>query len=137
MIAIAAPYRRSNKRFWIGLGVLGLLLSFGGNTFLEGPVFLALGSFKLRDHERLAFYVGVSVAVLAGYGAAELTRQKVTRFDGLVRALRWPLAGLLGFIVLLVVGFAATPGIDRTGLAQLTDRATFTALVLGLGWAIV
>jgi Bacterial membrane protein YfhO len=136
-IALGTPFRRGNKRFWIGLGLLGLLLSFGGNTFLEGPVYLALGSFKFRDYERLSFFVSVAAAILAGYGAAEVARQGGARLGGVIRALRWPLAGLLVFLVLLVVGFAATPNIDRTGLAVVTDRAAFTALVLGLGWAIL
>lgn len=137
-VALMAPGRRAEKRFWLGFGLLGLLVSFGGNTFLESIQYLALGSFRFRDHERLAFYVGVSVAILAGFGAAELSRRTPSfRLDGLIRAARWPVVILVGFVGLLLALRAVPPGNGQTALLALADRAVFTLLLVILGWGIL
>ncbi len=136
-VGLAAPWRRANKLFWLGLGVLGLVLSFGGNTFLEGITYLALGSFKFRDHERLAFYVGVAIAILAGFGAAELARPRRLHLAWLGRSLRWPVAVVLGVVVLLIVGYATGSGSAPGSVVLLADRAAYTALILFLGAGII
>jgi hypothetical protein len=136
-IALASPRRRSNKVFWLVLGVVGLIFSFGGNTFLQGMLYLALGSFKFRDHERLAFYVAVSVAILAGYGAAELARRPGPRWHWLGQLLRWPLAATGGIAILLVVTLATASSGATANLIPIVERVGFTALILGLTGAIL
>jgi len=128
---------RSNKLFWIGLGTVGLLFSFGGNTFLQGMLYLALGSIKFHDHERMTFFVAIAVAVLAGYGAAEVTRSGRFRPEWLGRGLRWPTAAAVALGVLVLVGYATAPNESRGNVGPLVDRVAFTAIVLVLGAAIL
>jgi hypothetical protein len=136
-IGLAAGYRRSDKFFWVGLGLGGLLFSFGGNTFLESIPYLALGSFKFRDHERLSLYVSLAIAVLAAYGAAELTRRRPLHVDWLRRWLKWPLV-LVGLLVVLNLFQQPTLPSDRyQSLFPQLDRTSFTVLVLVLGLALV
>jgi hypothetical protein len=136
-IALAARYRRSDKLFWSGLGIAGLLFSFGGNTFLESIPYLALGSFKFRDHERLSLFVSMSVAVLAAYGAAELARSAPIRVAWLRRWIKWPL-GLLGaLIVLNLFEQPIVPQDHFQALIAPVDRVAFTGIVVVLGAALV
>jgi len=134
-IALASPFRRSNKLFWLAFGVFGLLLSFGGNTFLQGPFYVALGSFKFRDHERTAYFVGLAVALLAGYGAAELTRFRPPRLDWLSRGAPW-LYGVLGAGLALAIVLESTTQNNSNALALL-DHLVFGVLVFTLGLGVV
>jgi hypothetical protein len=136
-IAVASPRRRSNKLFWVSLAIVGLLFSFGGNTFLQGMLYVALGSFKFRDHERTIFFAAIAIAVLAGYGAAELTRPGSIRPVWLQRSVRWPVGLIATFVLLLMLGFAITPNDSRENVLPIIDRAGFTAVVLVLGAAIL
>lgn len=84
--------------FWLGVGIVALLLSFGGNT----PVYPALynllpGLSFFRGQERAAFLVMFCLATLAGYGISTLaTPQKP--------ALTRMVVGLLAFIGVLALG---------------------------------
>jgi Bacterial membrane protein YfhO len=136
-VGLASRYRRSNKLFWVGFGALGLLFSFGSNTFLQGIEYLALGSFKFRDHERLAFFVGISLAILAGYGAAELSRPQRLRLRWLRRSITWPIIAVVGLLALLAVGYATGSNDARGNVVPLIDRAAYSLVVLALGAGIV
>ena len=65
--------RRDDSGFWAGLGLVALLLSFGGNLFVY-PVFywLAPGFNLFQSQERAAFLVSFALAMLAGAGLARL-----------------------------------------------------------------
>ena len=135
-VALGSARRRANKLFWVGLGVLSLLLSFGGATFLQSGAYLLLGPFKFRDYERIVMLFDLSVAVLAGYGAAELTGRRPPRLRWLRRAIVWPIAALVGFGLLCAVEYVSATGDAQNRLLGLVDRAVFIALVIGLGAAI-
>jgi hypothetical protein len=72
------------RRFFAGLALAALLLSFGENSFLF-PLFyrIAPGWQLFRGQERAAFGVAVGLAGLAGYGMAALPRL------ALVARIRW------------------------------------------------
>lgn len=63
------PSPRVGAAFFLGLAVVGLLLSYGGNGFLY-PLFysLAPGWNLFRGQERAAYLAALGLSVLAGYG---------------------------------------------------------------------
>lgn len=136
-IAVATPTRRANKLLWVALGIGALLLSFGGNTFLQSLTYLGLGSFKLRDHERFVFLFDFAVAILAGYGAARLVSREEFQFSWLRRAVLWPVVGLIAILGLLIVAFAQASGGAQSNILSYIDRFVFAVLVLGLGGVVV
>jgi hypothetical protein len=135
-IALVSPFRRSNKVFWCVLAVMALLLSFGANTFLQPVFYLVTDSYKLHDHERAVFLFDFGVAILAGYGAAQLAASADVSLAWLHRALRWPTAAIVAFFVLFVVDFASTTGAQGTLLA-FADPMVFLTLVFSLSVAIL
>lgn len=59
--------------FWLLVALLGLLLSFGGDTPLYSIAYWLLPGYNLfRGQERLAFLVSFALAVLAAHGLARL-----------------------------------------------------------------
>ncbi len=79
MILVAAAIlfgrRQGDRFFWVGLGLVSILLSFGSNTFLFNVFYLLLPGFGLvRNQERVIYLFSFSAAVLAGYGALLLVR---------------------------------------------------------------
>lgn len=136
-VGLGSSTRRTNKVFWAGLAVLSLMLSFGGNTFLQPISYLLLGSLKFRQYERSVFLVDLAIAVLAGYGAAELTSARDLRLGWLRRGALWAIAAVLGFSLFAAVQYAGASGDAQPRLLALLDRALFTAIVLGVGAAIL
>ncbi len=136
-LALGSARARSNKLFWLGLAVLSLVLSFGGGTFLQSGVYLLLGSFKFRQYERIVFLFSLSIAILAGYGAAEIASRRDLNVRWLRRATLWGLAGLGAFGLLCTVQSVSASGDAQNRLMSLVDRSAFTAIVLALGAAIV
>lgn len=66
--------QRKDRVFWGGLGLVTLLLSLGGNTFLYSFFYNLMPGFgQVRDQERVVFLFAFSMAVLAGYGAQVVT----------------------------------------------------------------
>ena len=135
-IAMASRFRRSNKAFWCALGIGALLLSFGANTFFQPIFYLLTDGFKLRDHERVVFLFDFAVAILAGFGAAQLASSADLSLAWLRRGLRWPIAAIIGYFVLIVIDFAAASGAQGTLLA-FTDPMAFLTLVFGLGATLI
>jgi hypothetical protein len=78
LIAVALVLIRSPLRptilFWLGVGLLAMLLAFGSNTFLY-PLFylLAPGFDAVRQQERVFLLYSFAAATLAGYGALALS----------------------------------------------------------------
>lgn len=73
LVLIRSPLRPTIL-FWLGVGLLALLLAFGGNTFLY-PLFylLAPGFDVVRQQERVFLLYSFAAATLAGYGALALS----------------------------------------------------------------
>jgi len=67
-LVLASP--RSAILFWAGAAIVGLLLAFGGNTFLYPLFYLFAPGFEaVRQQERAFLIYSFSVSILAGYGA--------------------------------------------------------------------
>jgi hypothetical protein len=132
ILACAGLYlvRSRNMVFWLGLGLVALVLSLGGGTFLYSVVYLLLPGFGIfRSQERAAFAFSFAAAMLAGYGAqavfgtwARLGMQRCKALQwGLVTALGASVAALVAFLWgWLRAGLAADspfgPGLNRTVL---------------------
>ncbi|MFZ8843377.1 YfhO family protein [Thermoflexus sp.] len=126
-------------RFWAGIGLAGLLLSFGANFPLY-DVFFQLVPFyaTTRSQERHALWVSLALAALSAHGLAVLLR-------GLPRAHRWILSAgnrISGAMVLIfalslpVVTFLARQGIDPSDHRRLPQEVGLSLLfALGTwGW---
>ena len=60
---------QGDTRFWAGLGLVALLLSFGGGLFVYPLFYLLVPGFNLfQSQERAALLVSFSLAMLAGTG---------------------------------------------------------------------
>jgi hypothetical protein len=103
LLAVSAPIllRTRMVRFWAGLGLIALLLSFGGNLFLY-PVFylLAPGFALFRSQERAAFVLAFALAMLAGYAFAYLARRPAP-----VWLRRLAVYASIGSMVLVALGY--------------------------------
>ncbi|OUC14460.1 MAG: hypothetical protein B0A82_11910 [Alkalinema sp. CACIAM 70d] len=76
--AIAHP-KRSIVRFWLWVGVIAFLLTFGGDTFL-GRLFYNVPVYnKFRAQGRHVIEATLAVSVLAGFGVAAIQRRLVSR----------------------------------------------------------
>ena len=78
LLALGAPIlvRARMVRFWAGLGLVALLLSFGGNLFLYPVFYLLVPGFSIfRSQERAVLIMAFALAMLAGYSFAHLTRR--------------------------------------------------------------
>ena len=86
--------------FWLGLALLSLLLSLGGNTFLFSFFYLLVPGFgAVRDQERALFLFSFSLAMLAGYGAVLL---RPSCREELLTLRRW--VGRVGWAALAFTG---------------------------------
>jgi len=109
-LVLASP--RTAVFFWAGAALVGLLLAFGGNTFLY-PFFylLAPGFEAVRQQERAFLVYGFSMAILAGYGAlvvaGPLPKSVCQRFIGFERHLRIIAVVALALTAFLIYGSAA------------------------------
>jgi len=64
-----AQSRARTAWFWGGLGLIALLLAFGGNLFFYPLFYMLAPGFQLfRSQERAVFLLSFSLAMLAGYG---------------------------------------------------------------------
>jgi hypothetical protein len=90
------------------LAALGLVISFGGNTFFHSLLYLAGPGFALFQHQERAIYLyTLAMALLAGYGTAFLARP-LTRPERrtLGSLARLAVAGLLAALVVAGVLYA-------------------------------
>lgn len=73
LYAVAHANRRDDSGFWSGLGLIPLLLSFGGGLFIYPIFYWLVPGFNLfQSQERAAFLVSFALAMLAGAGLARL-----------------------------------------------------------------
>jgi hypothetical protein len=118
LLACAGVFLIRDRRvlFWAALAVAALLLSLGGSTFLYSPFYLFAPGFGIfRSQERLAYVFSFAVAILAGYGAAQvfgswpgLVRERLRSFN---RGLVVLVVGALGLVFAFLYGWL------RAGLA--------------------
>lgn len=125
--AIASP-RRSDLRLWLGVALVGTILSLGEATPLHGLFFHAPGYSTFRVPARHFFVVSFCVAVASGFSFAELlatptVRRRFVSLGG---------AALLG-VTLIVVGFAVRTPDVRTLIAE---NPIYPTWALGLPFAI-
>jgi len=96
--------------FWLAVGVVALLLSFGIDTFLYNVAYLLAPGFDVvRNQERIIYLFSFAVSVLAGYGALTLV-QPISRparrgFRRLSRGVGWALVVLLVMTALFYAGY--------------------------------
>jgi len=96
--------------FWLAVGIVALLLSFGIDTFLYNVAYLLVPGFSaVRNQERIIYLFSFAVSVLAGYGALTLvqpiprpSRRGFRRFS---RGLGWALVAVLAVTALFYAGY--------------------------------
>lgn len=111
--------RQRHLPYFVLLAALGLVISFGGNTFFHSLLYLGAPGFALFQHQERAIYLyTLAMAVLAGYGAAFVARPLSRRQRTILVRLGW--AGLAGVVAALVVAGTLYAGyllVEATGRA--------------------
>ena len=99
--------------FWLGVGLLAMILAFGANTFLY-PLFYLLtpGFDAVRQQERIFLVYAFAAAVLSGYGAlalsSPLSRFARRRWQAYQRGLYWAGGAALALTGLYIYGATAS-----------------------------
>lgn len=88
------------KRFFIGLGIVALLLAMGGYSLLHGWLYSLVPGFdQLRAPARFILLLDFSLAVLSAFGLNQLMRPLADRakhtYRKLLKPLTWGLGGLI------------------------------------------
>jgi uncharacterized membrane protein YgdD (TMEM256/DUF423 family) len=119
-LALALGRHRREIAFWTVVGLLAMLLAFGGNTFLYPLFYLLAPGFDAVRHQERAFLVyALSAAVLSGYGALALAsalnrvrRARLRRFE---RGLRIIFGAGLALTALFFYGWVGSEYPDLFG----------------------
>ncbi|MBN1218180.1 MAG: YfhO family protein [Anaerolineae bacterium] len=106
-LALGLGRPRGEIYFWTGVGLVSLVLAFGGNTFLYSLFYLFAPGFEVvRQQERAFLGYSFSAAILAGYGAtvlvgplSKIARQRYARFDRRLRIVVVIIFGLTAFFI--------------------------------------
>jgi hypothetical protein len=121
--------------FWLGIGALSLLLSFGKHLPVYQVFYLLFPGWDLfRHQERVVVGFVLAVAMLAGYGGAwlasgrNLDQRDERLWRGLIRFYGYAALAALAVTVLFFVGYQA----GREALWGFTTATLFLALLLGL-----
>jgi hypothetical protein len=134
--------------FWASVAVISLLISFGGNTFLYSPLYLAAPGFSIfRGQERWAMAVAFSLSILAGYGFNQLLLDIQLAPRSPLSASRSPLHALRSltkwlFLLALLLTFIFFYGLNDTGWTpaspfyNLLGAATLLTILLALAWLL-
>jgi uncharacterized membrane protein YgdD (TMEM256/DUF423 family) len=119
-LALALGRPRREIAFWTVVGLLAMLLAFGGNTFLYPLFYLLAPGFDAVRHQERAFLVyALSAAMLSGYGALALAsaldrvrRARLRRFE---RGLRIIFGAGLALTALFFYGWVGSEHPDLFG----------------------
>ncbi|MCL4299339.1 MAG: YfhO family protein [Anaerolineae bacterium] len=128
------------KRFFIGLGLIALLLAMGGYTLLHGWLYATLPGFdQLRAPARFILLLDFSLAGLAAFGLNTLLQplgeNTRTGLGKLLKILAWSLGGLivvaapLSYFALLVTQ-DRNPAIFNRAAGAATGVTTFAFFVI-------
>jgi hypothetical protein len=123
--------KRDETIFWGVLALGALILAFGFYVFAYVIFYLFVpGASLFRQQERLAFVVSFALAMLAGYGVADLLGAfDVTRARKLFALLP---AGAVMTLTLLLTFFVAGAQNPQGRLSFLGDRAGLMLIIFGL-----
>jgi uncharacterized membrane protein YgdD (TMEM256/DUF423 family) len=119
-LALALGRPRREIAFWTVVGLLAMLLAFGGNTFLYPLFYLLAPGFDAVRHQERAFLVyALSAAVLSGYGAlalaSALNRVRRARLHQFERGLRIIFGAGLALTALFFYGWVGSEHPDLFG----------------------
>ncbi len=133
LAGIAVWRRVPSARFWAGVVLVAMAVSFGGAAVFYRLAYLLAPGFSLfRGQERAAFVIAHGVAILSGAGVAALRRGSVPR-QPIIRTLRWVAAAAWAYALLTLL-------VERTGVqANLFPflKATFLLALLTTGTLII
>ncbi len=121
--------------FWLGMAIVALLLSFGGNLFFYPILYLFAPAFNLfRQQERAAFIVSLAMALLAGYGALMLTSALPRDWQRHLRQFaRWSVGLLCGALVFFLLTYFAWQNVQLARASPFraaSERAMWLVLML-------
>jgi hypothetical protein len=141
ILAVAALIVKRARRevaFWMVVGVMALVLAFGGHTFLYNLAYLLLPGFgAVRNQERIIYLFGFAVSVLAGYGALALVQPlpRAVRkgFCRIVRGLAWVTVTFLALTALWYLGYlqGLQGGVEVNLFEGVLRHHTLILLILG------
>lgn len=138
-LAVYAVWRRTDGAlFWLGLAIVGVILSFGHSTILYDLVYNVVPGFSLfREQERSAFIIAAAASILAGLGTAALQRSSERPGEVTPRGFRVALWGTVAFMAIITLGLffnrLITPSSDGKSLSLVAFSllvAVITALFL-------
>jgi hypothetical protein len=128
--------------FWSALGGVALLLSFGKHLPVYQVFYLLVPGWRLfRQQERTIVWTVLAIALLAGYGAAWLTRQRAARQQAdpaaikearLQRRLSWVYVAATLAALAAAVHFFALYQAGSEQLWGFTAATLFLAMMLAL-----
>lgn len=106
-VALALARPRPAVYFWSAAGLAGLLLAFGGRTFLYPLFYLFAPGFEaVRQQERAFLVYSFSAAMLSGYGAVTLAgpllkqaRQRYAVFQARLKTVAIVAVGMAAFYI--------------------------------------
>ncbi len=129
------------KSFFIGLGLIGLLLAMGGYSVLHGWLYATVPGFdQLRAPARFILLLDFSLAALAAFGLNQLIQSPLDQKTGLalpklLKVLTWSLGGLmvmaapLSYYAILVTQ-DRNPAIFNRAAAAASGVATFAVFAI-------
>ncbi len=133
--------------FWSALGGVALLLSFGKHLPVYQVFYLLAPGWRLfRQQERTIVWTVLAIALLAGYGAAWLTRQRAARQQAdpaaikearLQRRLSWVYVAATLAALAAAVHFFALYQAGSEQLWGFTAATLFLAMMLALSGPLV
>jgi hypothetical protein len=133
LLALGAPnlVRARMVRFWAGLGLVALLLSFGGNLFLYPVFYLLVPGFSIfRSQERAVLILAFALAMLAGYSFAHLTRRPAPAW--LRRLTAYAAVGSMGLAAVGYFGWLAGGEQGPTAFYWFLQQCVYLVVFLGL-----
>jgi hypothetical protein len=133
LLALGAPIlvRTRMVRFWAGLGLVALLLSFGGNLFLYPAFHLLVPGFSIfRSQERAVLILALALAMLAGYGFTHLAKRPAPAWFHRLAA--YAAVGSIGLAMLGYFGWLVGDGQGPTPFYWLLQQGVYLTAFLGL-----